>query len=231
MVPAITNRAKGVFLWVRLVLRDLARVANEDPGSPNNLHKLLRTTLDSLPDQLDNYYATIVERLPAASRWDSYVVLDSMARRRNAMTLWVVLEVLECSTAATISEAEARVQRLKKKPQYWAEERLRTLSGGLVEIADSVDSSNGPVVHPNVQFDPEIQLMHQTVQEFVEDTAFKLTILGERANTPGNGYTFLSSYYLAVERHQIFSVTKLCLGGRRPRIGLCRDSGGLQHGT
>ena len=225
MIPSITNRAKGVFLWVQLVLRDLSSVANENPlCSQNNLNKLLRTALDSLPDQLDEYYVTIIERLPAASRWDSYVVLDSMARRRSAMTLWAILEVLECSTASTISEGEARVEKLKKKSQYWAEERLRTLSGGLVEIADSADRSNGPPLHRNLQFDPEIQLMHQTVQEFVEDTTFKLIILGERANTPGNGHTFLSSYYLTVDR---WEEAELAWNARESEVTTGRSQYGL----
>lgn len=115
MVPATTNRAQGVFLWVRLVLRDLSRVAKENSASPKDLNKLLQSTLYSLQDQSEDYCATIIERLPVASRWDSYVVLDPMARRRSAMTLWGMLEVLECSTAATVVEDEARIRKLEKK--------------------------------------------------------------------------------------------------------------------
>ncbi|KAH8894176.1 hypothetical protein GQ53DRAFT_744927 [Thozetella sp. PMI_491] len=184
LVPEIVQRAEGVFLWVRLVLQDLTKAANTNSGVDHQLRTLLRRTLESLPNQLNDYYRAIIERIPAASRWDTYVVLESISQSSSTMNIWTLMEVIECSTASNLEEVQRRVEKISRAPQTHAENRLRLLSGGLVEVVD-------------VGRDWGLQLMHQTIKEFVEDTQFKHIVLGSLAKiTHENGHSFLSKYHL-----------------------------------
>lgn len=80
LVEKIVTRSSGVFLWVKLVLHDLFKVMAMYSHKGDQVQDYLRRTLDSLPDKLDEYYAAIIERVSLGSRWETYVVLESLAR-------------------------------------------------------------------------------------------------------------------------------------------------------
>ena len=72
------------------------------------------------------------------------------------------------------------------------ESRIRIISGGLVEFVQS----------------ERLQFMHQTVQEFVEQSRFKIIVLDSRGRvTAENGHSFIAKEY-------VFSAKKYALGIR-----------------
>lgn len=87
LVESIVRRASGVFIWVKLVLRDLFRVVIANGQQVENLQDQLQKTLESLPDQLDEYFAAIIDRIAQGTRWETYVALESLAR---STTIFVV---------------------------------------------------------------------------------------------------------------------------------------------
>ncbi|UKZ81863.1 hypothetical protein TrVFT333_009639 [Trichoderma virens FT-333] len=69
LIEEIVKRSNGVFLWAKLVLQDLTKIAVGAPGSDTgNLSSKLQDTLRSLPSDLIEYYRTIVERIPMSFR-------------------------------------------------------------------------------------------------------------------------------------------------------------------
>jgi hypothetical protein len=177
LVEEIVARSSGVFLWVKLVLRDLFDITARVTVDGGQLKQQLRRTLEALPDQLDQYYAAIIERVSPASRWDTYVVLESLARSSSPLTATGLVDIVSCSVARRWPEA-GRIRHQKYSSEE-AEHFIRGISGGLVDFM------------PN-----HVQLMHQTVKDFITDPQFRQTVLGQDRGriTEENGHSFLAKY-------------------------------------
>ncbi|RWA04471.1 hypothetical protein EKO27_g10640 [Xylaria grammica] len=139
LIPNIVSRANGVFLWVKLVTKELANATKNAKMSREELKK----HLDAFPTELDDYYTEIIKRIPYTNRWKT----DKDGHSFNE----------------------------------FAHQQLTKYGGGLVEVVGD-----------------GIQVLHQTVEDFVKDPKFKGLVLGEQAKiTPENGYTFLAKTEVA----------------------------------
>lgn len=63
-------------------MRDLAETVLQILQLKNiqGLEQELRKTLDGMPDELDDYYQVLVQRIPPGARWECYVVLETLCR-------------------------------------------------------------------------------------------------------------------------------------------------------
>ncbi|KAI9159018.1 hypothetical protein HJFPF1_07023 [Paramyrothecium foliicola] len=140
----------------------------------------LQQCLNSLPDDLDHYYATIIERLPHAIRMETYILLESIAKSTTLVTTGEVRRLIRSGLAQTFEQGDAYSDDFD---EVAIDNYLRTISGGLVDI----------VAYDNCYI---IQLFHQTCKEWVESSNFKHVVLGSRANaTWENGHSFLVKFY------------------------------------
>ncbi|KAH6981722.1 hypothetical protein BKA56DRAFT_353183 [Ilyonectria sp. MPI-CAGE-AT-0026] len=180
LVNEIVARSSGVFLWVKLVLRDLFKVLNDQSQGALEIKECLHKTLDSLPNQLDDYYATIIERVSPGLRWNTYVVLESLARSNQLLTAQELVRIIKTSTM-TVCPDFKKLSRIKRIDHNMADKVVREVSGGLVDMGTDY-----------------VQLMHQTVKEFIEAPPFRHLVLGlgGAATTEDNGHSFLSKYLL-----------------------------------
>ena len=183
LVPEIVTRAAGVFLWVKLVLGQLARGQASEPRVPLTLADM-RATIEALPTELDEFYEVIVQRIPRSLRWQTYALLETLVRSssdESSGASFVILTVF-LSDCRTYTQGVTR-PRPKADPDS-QEKLIAKWSGGLAEI---VRVAAG---------DPEvrIQLMHQTVHDFATSLKFKERVLGElnAKITHENGHTFLA---------------------------------------
>ncbi|KAL7958841.1 hypothetical protein V8C34DRAFT_323804 [Trichoderma compactum] len=191
LVPEITRRAQGVFLWVKLVLQDLARGASDGATQEQ-----LKVTLGSFPDDLYTYYTWIVERIAPSSRWAAYCALELVSRSRQGLNMRDLLEAVSCSRSEDYEDAKNRILKFRKKTHGWDNDQLegqiRDISGGLLDVVASTDQETA---RPTVQF--TVQFMHQTVEEFVERPMFKQIVLADHSGeTYENGHSFLAKYHL-----------------------------------
>lgn len=169
LTEEIVRRARGVFLWVKLVMRDLGQVVNTEKAPSQ-----LRQRLDSLPDELDDYYSTIVSRLPTHIRMKTFILLETVSRSSKTLRVQDIEHLIGSSLAETMHEYVVGYDR--GAHNILTHDYLRTISGGLVDIT-------GEMV---------IQLLHQTCKEWVEASTFKHIVLGDRASvTWENGHSFL----------------------------------------
>ncbi|KAI1440544.1 hypothetical protein F5Y02DRAFT_402664 [Annulohypoxylon stygium] len=179
LVPQVVDRSKGVFLWVKLVAGDLARSANRG-SSEADLERLLQ----SLPAELDDYYVEIVQRTPVSSRWTLYAMLEIASRSYYPLQGPDFIDAVECSRSSSWSEALSRMEKLwslkKSEHKEHAAKQIKIHSQGLIEIRGKL-----------------VELLHQTVQEFVSQPKFNALVLDTEARvTFENGYSFLVKWNL-----------------------------------
>lgn len=190
-VMEIARRARGVFLWVELVMRDLTQTVMQrlQQRETQGLEKELRKTLDNIPDELDDYYRVIVQRIPPGTRWESYVVLETLCRSDQDIDMETLLAILQCWSAVSFTDAQRRLLTGSRMPLQGAqleraERYIKFVSGGLVDI--------GGV---SVEGKSIVQFMHQTVKQFVMDPWFKFQLLGHSGMIiTENGHCFISKY-------------------------------------
>lgn len=184
LIPSIVTRARGVFLWVKLVIRDLAQKSRTTRTTKMDKSEL-EELLESFPTELDSYYTDIIERIPHAYRWTTYSMLEIAVRSRTPLTPKDFICAIECSRARAYQDGRNTLSK-SYEPRAWSFESLvRRLSamccGGLIEV---INSST-----------PYIQVLHQTVVDFVLHPTFKQQVLGDKAKiTSENGSALLAKY-------------------------------------
>ncbi|KAK0638476.1 hypothetical protein B0T16DRAFT_496779 [Cercophora newfieldiana] len=188
LADAIVLRASGVFLWASLILKEL--VAAFDDKTPS-LGELLRL-LESVPTELSEYYHFIIRRIPENLRWRTYALLEAVVRARSPTELspaylWetvLISDSLSYSAARDALGVVGNHSHAEPSEDDSFEERRRDIllwGGGLVSVPQGTNKlSEAPV-----------QLMHQTVYEFVTKLDFKDQVLGPLAKvTHENGHAF-----------------------------------------
>ncbi|CAH0021394.1 unnamed protein product [Clonostachys rhizophaga] len=203
LTEQIVYRSQGVFLWVKLVMRQLSSVVAEpfqENADGRGLSFRLEKKLKELPDQLDEFYYTIVERRPDVFRWDTYVLLECMVRSHYNLNVEEAIRILDLSKEATSVDWGKYLDWHKDVPKIELAKgihQLKAISGGLLEISEpNMKRFDGMVNWYNLlSFLPIIQFMHQTVQEFVQEPRFRHAILGVRGKTTNaNDHSFMAEY-------------------------------------
>jgi len=187
----IIERANGVFLWVKLtigLLLEAAEKASEGLELSNNL----KQKLNELPSDLFEFYELIVERISNQNRRRTFALLELLIRDDNSKAeAYSIRDAVLLSECTTVDDAVQRLFEMKNSitDQVRKYDNVRsdvyTWSGGLVEI--KLQDSR-----------PRLQLMHQTVLEFVMGLWFKKMVVGDMAAIlQENGHTFHLKYLMA----------------------------------
>ncbi|KAK9413454.1 putative NACHT domain-containing protein [Seiridium unicorne] len=194
LVPELVERSKGVFLWVKLVVKDLAQAFSINTGK-QELESLMR----ALPTELDEYYAEIIERIPHVHRWTAYAMLEIAVRSRTPLTPSKFISALSYSTLKSHTECVAayealRNQYLTRREGIDFESLVRHNSrkhcGGMIEIVGRRTISR------DEDDNKSVQVFHQTVEDFVMSPRFKTLVLRDLAKvTIENGNSFLAKLY------------------------------------
>jgi hypothetical protein len=181
-VSIIVDRAEGVFLWVRLVIKSLL-------GAGLGVTALqLKELLQALPNGLEELYERTIERIPRTCRLEAFIVLEIVNRALRNLSVREVTSAASCALGKTFEEcAETVKKRLLSMDDEQAALQLKNLCGGLIE---TYRDGNEPT---------RVQFMHQTVKDFVSRPGFERCMLG-RSYAPlhENGFAFLMKYGLAI---------------------------------
>lgn len=158
LTEQIAKGARGVWLWVFLISRDLKHAANRGEG-PDKLKEIV----DSFPADLEEYFARIISDVKPAFRDEmARIFLASLEGVQPLPLLAFTLVVKELSDPdyamkATTSSLDPRdVRKIEKN---W-KERLYNRCGDLFVVED------GP--HPNF-LDCPVDFLHRTVRDFLQD--------------------------------------------------------------
>ena len=164
----ILSRARGVFLWVSLIVSDIKRLAVDDGWSEAEL----RAKVEALPASLVPYYRRITSLL---ARQEPAIVAEGIRMLR-----WVVyserpltidefrdavatshLGTLITFVISTSSLYDHRLKRLEHVPK-----RLMRNCGELAEVKHPIERT---VESSDVDPGDVVQLFHETVREFLKD--------------------------------------------------------------
>ncbi|KAI1778565.1 hypothetical protein F4818DRAFT_304526 [Hypoxylon cercidicola] len=192
LVPYLVSRSRGVFLWVKLVVKDLAKAAGVSRMSKTELE----TLLGSYPTELDSYYVEIIERIPRIHRWRAYAMLEIAVRSDDILSPKDFMFAVNSSGFRTYQEINDLRQRLHNHAmEAWAafvSLQSKMYCGGLIEVLFGTEGYY-------------IQVLHQTVEDFVMDSKFKQLILGDQAKiTVENGNTFLAKSRFKIHSNELF---------------------------
>jgi hypothetical protein len=155
ILDEITDRAEGVFLWVKLVLDELWQPLCD--GKPI---EDVRSLLSDLPTDLPEFYKRMVENIPKEDQpilmgmLELVLCSDYRHIGLNFAAFCLAVDLLQGSHSATkeVSLKPADDDRRQRE----VERRIRACSGGILEIAQSRNESR-------------VQFVHQTVKSFIGD--------------------------------------------------------------
>ena len=171
----LSENARGVVLWVTTVLD----ILQERFGGPLYDLRKVRKELERLPKDLQDLYHDIAKGLH-----DSLDTSDLEMARRALMWTTVVtstqpFEVAELFDALTIDskvDPEANPNTYPRRSfaiRSWTQARrkLQRLCGPFIEIISPADRTHNEVLAKSniTEADHEVQLLHQTVKDFLED--------------------------------------------------------------
>lgn len=168
----VASRAKGVFIWVRVVVNDLHQEITD--GTPlESLQKILH----KYPEELDDMYKFTLRRIPATYRAETIILLKSVLASRIPLTALEVYTVAHICLGSRLPNNDP-TESLGDIISW-----LASRSGGLISTVDinvnearstiSESDSSGTVPRPasNISIGPNLQVefLHQTVQDFVRN--------------------------------------------------------------
>ena len=179
IVDLISNKAEGVFLWVKLAVDELAFLPTTASMQD------LEMQIQNLPRELEAFYERTISRIPKHSRQQAFIFLELVLRSPDLLTLPHILEAEACAHGSTFAECK-RLQASFHERTTPSEEAVKHQDGGLLNLCGGLLECVGSGDDSIVQF------IHRSVRDFVSSPAFPELILGTRKTLlPENGHTFL----------------------------------------
>ncbi|KAL7904369.1 hypothetical protein GGI35DRAFT_200639 [Trichoderma velutinum] len=161
----ICNQAQGVFLWARLVIKDILE-AYTDGVAPDTFQDRIKAT----PNDITDLYAKILERVKEQDREASATILRLAAFqpaefRLNTLACSWLDNLLKDANFPCNEPAEVYSDDKVDQHRKRAIQRLAALTHGILEAQDVEkvygSESGGPF------FESEIVFLHRTAQDFI----------------------------------------------------------------
>jgi len=171
----LIQNAKGVFLWVTLVLKELHQISKDAFSEITDLNRALR----SLPSELEDLYATIVGRLRVRDFKKTRRILDWIigTSESRALTLSMLFEAMSIDEGIDVeaSTTPATDPFLVHKPilrqQSWGEFAFDVYDrcGGLVDVVppDEVRKRFQEYHEEEINDQWVVVLLHRTSLDFI----------------------------------------------------------------
>jgi hypothetical protein len=159
VLQKIVHKAKGVFLWVFLVVRNLEEVLpNEDTVES------LEQTIDEFPSELEPYFERMLDSIAGRYHEPSAAMLSMMMDSEDLLPLVLVVHITAQSdkTKLQVRPPSDRQIHLPRKLRA----RLKAYCGDLVTIVTE-DSSGFKDVYQRVDF------LHRTVDDFLRSPSIR----------------------------------------------------------
>ena len=182
LTEEITSKAKGVFIWVRLVVDQLA--GDIQDGTP---YRTLLQRVTQMPEELEDIYHHTLTRIDPKYANETYIMFQLILCSMEPLSLATLERATEYSLHLCLhgSPPDAFDDDIDVLP----ETRLRWLisrSGGLLEVY--VKS-----VHEESEPDQFVQFLHQTAKDYLQSP--RAGCLKERIDPPlaeKGGFYFLT---------------------------------------
>ena len=159
LITEIVFKARGVFLWVRLVVDEII----EGLIDGKTLEEL-KQLLSEIPEELEDLYTRAIRRVRRASAsalarngFEVYVMFQIALFAQKPFTLYNMLAAARYLTIKRPVDGD-----LESLSDEQMENRLNSISSGLLEAINPSSPYHRRIVHTK-----KVQFIHQTVKEFM----------------------------------------------------------------
>ena len=160
LVTELVVKARGVFLWVRLVVDEIIEGLTDGKTSEE-----LQQLLSEIPEELEDLYTRAIRRVrrgPASAltrqKFEVYVMFQIALFAQEPFTLYNMLAVARYVTIRRPVDTD-----LRGLSDEQMENRLNRISSGLLETTKAARSPDGRRAADTMK----VQFIHQTVKEFM----------------------------------------------------------------
>ena len=165
----ITQRANGVFIWVRIVVEEL--IERFVDGCTTSQ---LRDILSAMPEELEDLYRRTLSKVKPEYELESYVMTQIVLHAKNPQTLKSLLKATDV----------ALQRRIEPMSRATMERRLGSRCGGLLEATRTTD---------------KIQFLHQTVKTFFTHRYHATSMFRHSEDSPAeDGSYYMLKYCIYV---------------------------------
>lgn len=202
LAEKVLERAQGVFLWVRLVVRSLL----EGLDYHDSVAALLRR-LESFPEDLDDFFQHMFDSISAIYRTQTMRTFKIAieAKQPQSLILYSFVDELEedpeyCFklpiTRMSIPEIETRTEQMKR--------RLDGRCKGLLEVVEN-------------EFDPvyldryKIDFLHRTVRDFLLQSTRTRELIQGNSETDRETSSLVAQARLGVLKSKSYSIKDMLL--------------------
>ena len=171
LVDEIVRKAHGVFLWVYLVVRSLLDgLSNDDDLSR------LEQRLKYLPDDLDEYYQHVMNRIDPIYRKETARILRMFLCAEQPIPLLCLPPALETSSYQTVDEEAARSAAWAIKSNGTIRKQLHARCRDFLQVEpDPIAKCIARYHHVHlddlVHCQYRVDLLHLTVKDFLKTSA------------------------------------------------------------
>lgn len=174
LVDQVSDKASGVFIWVKLVMDVLAKDVVDGATFPVLLNHILE-----MPPELKDLYARTLERIELDYCEESYIMLNMALCSASPLPFGTFMLCARHNLGKTYSLDEldeARDFKEEINDIEWELRRLASRSGGLLEVvfigqyprgAWTIPGKETPSKWENPCQYYRVQFIHQTVKEYV----------------------------------------------------------------
>lgn len=160
LTEQITTKAQGVFIWVRLVMDQLAKDILD--GTP---HQILTRKIDELPEELKDLYDHTLSRIEPTYATETHIMLQLVLNSFEPLPLGSLIEATEYCLSACVHgqvrpSASTNIEHGLLVPKLrW----LTSRGGGLLEAYPTL------LVNADANAtDHHVQFLHQTAKEYMQ---------------------------------------------------------------
>jgi hypothetical protein len=191
LVEEVCRRAKGVFLWVYLVVRDL--LDGFTGADPINL---LMARLERFPGDLEDFFQHMIETIPSIylhSTAQMFEIAKSASGPQSVIAFSFLNEIEAEPKFATqlLDEAMPEFEIVRREEQV--RRQLNEQTRGLLEIA-----SDGGSQHRYFQL--RVDFLHRTVREFLIRPGGLSPSLHQHLGNPNIALTMCSAILATIKR-------------------------------
>ncbi|KAL1632156.1 hypothetical protein SLS56_003890 [Neofusicoccum ribis] len=194
--PEIVSRARGVFQWAELVCNEALELGLIGEPTPYIIRKIRE-----VPEDLNDLYRSLLEEVDPQKLVYTVRLFRWVCFAGRPLT---VLEIQHASMLAPDME-ETSIEKYKKKDEFQGDledtiRAIKNLSKGLIEIKTAPEEDLEDQV-------PKVQLIHQSVLDYLLDTGFQ-HLEGRLSSTPaGRGHFHIAvscMRYIFMQEMQMF---------------------------
>ncbi|KAI0535893.1 hypothetical protein GGR58DRAFT_421940 [Xylaria digitata] len=160
LIPNISNRANGVWLWVYLVVRDILRDIRD--GEP---FQQWQNRLESYPQELVAYFRKMMERIdPFHRKQGAEIFLLSLEAKYSKIPMLGLPVLYDESTSWHVADGHSRLLAADELEQIYAswQPRLQNRCRDLMRLTRNRDLLNRCEQY-------EVDFLHRTVKDFLQE--------------------------------------------------------------